>query len=304
MARPSRDRRPGFTLIELLVVIGIIGVLMGLLLSAVQKVREAAARLKCQNNLKQVGLALHQHHDAAHAFPPGHRFLFHRDLMPFSGWPLSVTPYLEQPALLADARAAYRVNFSPFANPPHTGLDTVVPLFACPSDPRTAVPQVAQRTHRRVALTSYLGVAGTDAVSARDGMLFQNSAIRLADAADGASSTLLVGERPPSADLQFGWWYAGVGQRRTGSADHVLGVREPNLRPITAGSACGPGNYPFMPARGFDDPCGMFHFWSPHPGGANFLLADGSIRFLRYEADPILPALATRAGGEPVGLPD
>ena len=59
-----------------------------------------------------------------------------------------------------------------------------------------------------------------------------------------------------------------------------------------------------MPAGGFDDPCGMFHFWSPHPGGAHFLFADASVRFLRYEADPILPALATRAGGESVTVPD
>ena len=111
-------------------------------------------------------------------------------------------------------------------------------------------------------------------------------------------------ERPPSADFQFGWWYAGTGQRFTGSADVVLGVREPNLQPVTVGSPCGPGSYPFAPARGFDDPCGMFHFWSPHPGGANFLFADGSVRFLKYSADPILPALATRAGNEAVAVPD
>ena len=127
---------------------------------------------------------------------------------------------------------------------------------------------------------------------------------RMSSITDGTSHTLLVGERPPSADLQFGWWYAGIGQRFTGSADHVLGVREPNLQPVMVGSACGPGNYPYTSALGFDDPCEMFHFWSPHPGGANFALADGSVRFLRYAADPILPALASRAGGEAVAVPD
>ena len=97
--------------------------------------------------------------------------------------------------------------------------------------------------------------------------------------------------------------YAGVGQRFTGSGDLVLGVREPNLLPIEAGSPCGPGAYPFSPSR-FSDPCGMFHFWSPHPGGANFAFADGSVRFLSYSADPLLPALVSRAGGEAATLPD
>ena len=83
----------------------------------------------------------------------------------------------------------------------------------------------------------------------------------------------------------------------------VLGVREPNLLPIVSGSPCGPGNYPFVAASGFRDPCGMFHFWSPHSGGANFGFADGSVRFLAYSANEIMPALATRAGGEVVDLP-
>ena len=75
-------------------------------------------------------------------------------------------------------------------------------------------------------------------------------------------------------------------------------MREPNLQPIVSGSACGPGRYPFVAASGFNDPCGTFHFWSPHPGGANFVFADGSVRFLSYSADPLMPAIASRAGGE------
>lgn len=295
--------RRSFTLIELLVVVAIGTVLLGLLLVAIQRGREAAARLKCQNNLKQLALALHQFHDVNDALPPGHRSIFNRDAMPFSGWPLSVLPYLEQQALYEQAKAAYRTSRSPFSNPPHTGLSTVLPEFACPSDGRITTPQFAPGSEKFVAFTSYLGVSGTASMM-RDGVLYQDSRVKFADILDGTSSTLLLGERPPSAYFQFGWWYAGIGQRFSGSGDMILGVREPNLLPIVSGSACGPGNYPFVPANGFLDPCGMFHFWSPHPGGANFAWCDGSIRFLSYTANPLMPAFATRAGNEVIGTTD
>jgi prepilin-type N-terminal cleavage/methylation domain-containing protein/prepilin-type processing-associated H-X9-DG protein len=302
--RPRRSR--GFTLIELLVVIAIVAILTGLTLAAVQRVREAAARARCQHTARQLGLALHQHHDTLGALPNGHvRFsLFRIRQQPFSGWTLPILPYLEQQALFDQAAAAYRANPIPFPPTAHPGLSAVVPHFLCPSDGRVTTAQVSTRTQTLAAFTSYLGVAGKDAVAARDGVLYQGSATRLTDITDGTSNTLLLGERPPSADFQFGWWYAGTGQRATGSADIVLGVREPNLQPVTSGSACGPGNYPFMPAKGLSDPCGMFHFWSPHPGGANFVLADGSVRFVAYTADPVMPALASRAGGEAAAVPE
>ncbi|VTT99377.1 Uncharacterized protein OS=Planctomyces limnophilus (strain ATCC 43296 / DSM 3776 / IFAM 1008 / 290) GN=Plim_3197 PE=4 SV=1: N_methyl_2: SBP_bac_10 [Gemmataceae bacterium] len=293
-----RTRHRGFTLIELLVVIAILAVLVGLLLAAVQRVRAAAARAQCQNTLKQLGLALHNHHDARHQFPPGHRSLAHPDRLPYSGWCVSVLPFVEQGTLAAQTEVDYRSTQNPFGTPPHTGLRTVVPAFLCSADPRVLTSQTTAVTKNEVAFTSFLGVAGLDAVTTREGVLFQDSSVRIADVTDGTSNTLIVGERPPSADFQFGWWYAGVGQHVTGSTDLVLGVRESNLQPISSGSVCGPGVYPFMAANGFDDPCGTFHFWSPHPGGANFLFADGSIRFLRYEVNDAMPALASRAGGE------
>jgi prepilin-type processing-associated H-X9-DG protein len=209
---------------------------------------------------------------------------------------LSALPYLEQNALYKQSLDAYATNGFPFTNPPHIGLSTPLKVFACPSDPRVPGPQVSQRTHAFVAFTSYLGVSGLN-YSTQDGVLFQDSKIRFAEIMDGTSSTLMLGERPPSSDLQFGWWYAGIGQRTTGSADLILGVNEVNLQPILPGSPCGPGAYPFSPGS-FSDPCAMFHYWSPHPGGANFAFADGSVRLIRYSANPIMPALASRAGGE------
>lgn len=147
-----------------------------------------------------------------------------------------------------------------------------------------------------VALTSYLGVSGLD-YSAKDGVLYQDSRVRIADVLDGTSNTLLFGERPPSADYQFGWWYAGTGQQLTGSADVILGVRELNIMPIVAGSVCGPGRYQFGPSSP-SDPCAWYHYWSLHAAGASFAMSDGSVRFVRYEAARTLPALASRAGGE------
>ncbi len=299
-------RNCGFTIIELIVAIAVIAVLVILSLAAVQKARAFASSAKCQNNIRQAALALHQYHDSNGQFPMGHRplSLFSSERMPLTGWSISLLPYLEQDSLYQQSQVAFRRSFLPFNDPPHRALSTVLVLYVCPDDSRIKEPQVSERTKTLVAFTSYLGVSGRSSITSRDGVLYQGSRTRVLDITDGTSSTLLLGERPPSADYQFGWWYAGTGQRLTGSADIVLGVREPNLQPITVGSPCGPGNYPFMPATGFNDPCGMFHFWSPHSGGANFAFADGSVRFLRYEAEPIMPALASRAGGETVVIPD
>ena len=296
-------RKPGFTLIELLVVIAIIAILIGLLLAAVQRVREAAARTQCQNNLKQLGLALHGHHDAFHVLPKGRRqgTTQNPDPRAGTGWLLALLPHVEQDALAKASDAAFRANPSPYLNPPHTPLSTVVKTFLCPMDGRIVQPQFSPQDNATVAFTSYLGVSGVT-TAAGDGVLFADSAVRFGDITDGLSNTLMIGERPPSTDLRYGWWYAGFGQDGRGSADFLLGVREPNLLPVGGAFPCGPGQWTFQASR-FDDPCGLLHFWSPHPGGANFVLADGSVKFVRYSANTTLPALATRAGGEVADVP-
>ena len=196
-----------------------------------------------------------------------------------------------------DAISAYAQ--SPFFldNPPHTGLSTVMPMFSCPADTRT----LAQSTKSgpMVAFTAYLGVDGTDQLK-KDGILFVDSSVRISDITDGTSNTIMVGERPPSAREDLGWWYAGWGQSKDGSGDMDLGAQELNLSYYLD---CPPGPYVFGPGAISND-CDAFHFWSLHPGGANFAFADGSVHFMAYSAASIMPALATRAGGEVVSAPD
>ncbi len=292
--------RRGFTLVELLVVIGIIAILIGLLLPAVQKVRDAAARSRCANNLHQIGLSLHNYHDTASMLPPGVTSAQPGEAFPRMTWAARLLPWLEQEPLWRATVAAYDYLPVPYVDPPHIGFGMPVKTFACPADPRPSQPQP---THKglRPALTSYVGVLGV-AWTDTAGVLFLDSRLRLTDITDGTSNTLAVGERPPSADAWYGWWYAGYGQNGTGSADMLLGAREWN-RGGPYVSDCPPGPYHFGPGR-FDEQCDLFRYSSPHAGGAHFLFADGAVRFLSYGADGVLPALATRAGGESVALPD
>ena len=115
------------------------------------------------------------------------------------------------------------------------------------------------------------------------------------------SNTLMIGERPPSADNWYGWWYAGLGQAASGSPDMLLGASEINDGANHA-TSCPAGPYEFSPGA-IDEQCHLFHFWSLHPGGSHFVLADGSVQFYSYSVDPILiPAMATKAGGEVINL--
>lgn len=295
----AKHLRHGLTLTELLLIIAILGVLIGLLLPAVQCVRGTAMRTHCANNLRQIGLALHLYHDSQRSLPPGMSYREGNDPYPFMSWNTRLLPFLEQQSLWMRAEEAFAQDKNFLDNPPHTNLATVLPIFSCPADPQTA-NIMRLKSDRTVAFTDYLGVEGTNQYR-RDGVLFLNSNVHFADITDGTSHTLCVGERPPSADGVLGWWYAGWGQSQDGSGDMVLGVREYNVG--TYGIDCLPGPYAFGPGR-LQNQCDAFHFWSLHlGGGAHFLFADDSVHFLSYGAAPLLPALATRASDDVAYLP-
>jgi type II secretory pathway pseudopilin PulG len=295
-----RIRPSGFTAVELLVVIGIVLVLTGLGMSAIQRARASANRIRCADNLRQIGVALHAYHGSYGAFPPGCDVQGGEASYPFLGWAARLLPYLDQEPLWQRTDEAFKQSKYIADNPPHVGLNTVLPVYTCPADERTYYPQKTPPAGIEVALSSYLGVAGSD-FATEDGMLFADSAVQLSEVTDGASNTLMVGERPPSADLRFGWWYGGVGQDGRGSCDTFLGVQERNgSQELWA--ICPRGPFQFA-AGTIGNQCDMFHFWSLHPGGAHFLLVDGSLHFITYSAAPLMPALASRAGGESVEAP-
>ncbi len=279
------DKKCGFTLIELLAVIFILGLLIALTVPAVQAARESGRRTACISNLRQLGLALQQHQTAKGAFPPGVS-----SQPAWQTWCSRLLPYLERNDLWESSRRDYQRQPDPFRPVPHAMLGKSLGIFGCPSDDRASGPQTTQKGYA-VGLTSYVGVAGTDFES-RDGVLFRDSRIQPSDIKDGISNTIIVAERPPSADFWFGWWYAGVGQQGSGVPDMLLGARERNIG-YGRLFICPPGPYQFGPSTG--DMRDVLHYWSEHPGGANFALADSSVRFLRYDGEDIIAKLATRA---------
>jgi prepilin-type N-terminal cleavage/methylation domain-containing protein/prepilin-type processing-associated H-X9-DG protein len=328
MIRARLDGRRGFTLIELLVVIAIIAILIALLVPAVQKVRESAARLQCTNNLKQIGLALHGYHDSHKRFPYEN---VHISDTVRCNWIAHLFPHFEQPFTpqLLGPSTSWGVTVNPgpgtatpinapsgsFIRNNAVNSDYVVSILICPSDGKTRSPDGS------LALGNYLGVNAPDTdqrdpwnknlqgafaywghftdpgdtYSTRDQMSgpVWGSPTTFGSITDGTSNTLMVGERP-SYPANCGYWaYVEI--------DSAMGL--PNTPQWCAnrdqfGKACPGGPQWFRPGD-IANPCDGNHYWSLHPGGGNWLFCDGSVHFLSYGiGTPIQRALATKNGGE------
>lgn len=294
---PGRRQRLGFTLIELLVVIAIIGILVGLLIAAVQKTREAASRMSCQNNLKQIGLALHSYHDEYGRLPAGYEYLSDPagNARGF-GWAARILPHLEQTNLYRQFNFEAPIWDSTNEVPRMQLLNA----FICPSDPKAEGDYVLMGAEK-YAVGNYVANFGPGDMDAdaddRRGVFSRNSKTRFADIIDGLSNTFFAGERingPFRENTKHGvhvtyetTWAGAVREITDPTDDH------PHMVLFQTGH---------LPnAIDSDDR----DISTPHSSGGQFLLGDGSVHFLNESISyGVYQSLGTRAGSEQISIAD
>jgi prepilin-type N-terminal cleavage/methylation domain-containing protein/prepilin-type processing-associated H-X9-DG protein len=299
------QKRGAFTLVELLVVIAIIGVLVALLLPAVQAAREAARRSSCTNNLKQIGLGMHNHHDTLNQLPSGYLYRGGAGKANY-GWAVLILPYMEQGNFYEQLNPLdiplYDRYKSGAAAADQALLQTKLKVYRCPSDTggdlATSV-NFGSTNHFRVALANYVGCAGWSATPSypthdRDcgGMLWGNSKLNMSACTDGTSNTLLVAERRFRQDHAATW--VGVGRNDSYG-------NEGTLRTLFRATFTMNFNYA---AAGSPENAGK-GWSSEHPGGINVCLLDGSVRFLSQNtnATAVLQPMSLRSDGMTFELP-
>jgi prepilin-type N-terminal cleavage/methylation domain-containing protein len=302
-----RCGRRGFTLIELLVVVATIGILCALLLPAVQAAREAARRARCANNLRQIGLGLHAYHDIHESLPMGYVAAPNGDpyqTTPGWGWAAMLLPHIEQAALFDTANFQLPVERLDNLT---TGIKDVG-TFICPADRNPGRYVATREDGTPVGLfhtTSYAACYGAgleidDQPDSGNGLFRRNSVVRLGDVRDGAGCTIAVGERGACL-VRTPWVGAPSGTASTFTPNSNLADYPPGA--VGRGAELVVAH---VDGIGFNGPgTGPDDFYSPHPVGGNFLLADGSARFIKDSISlGVLRALCTRDSGDLVGAKD